>query len=211
MNKLKSGLFISRVRCCAAIVSWLLLGASAGYAQELPRPQEAVDAGDSYRLKDGSRVALYRVVHEVAVKHLNSEPIDPGLQQAGVDRDLLVPLASINGDKSHVVDLYQVADSQAVDKLLNAQADGAAVFPVLMNPASRRRMIATDEIIVQFAGGSSAPQATALLSQESLEALVGPVPSAPGQYLVRIASGTGTNSLTRAEQLAQRQGVEWVS
>jgi hypothetical protein len=176
------------VRYCAIVAVILIAGAS--YSAELPRPKEAVDAGDSYRLKDGSRVALHRVVNEVAIKHLGSESIDPVLQQAGVDRDLLVALASIDGGKSHVVDLYQVDNSQAVDKLLSAQADGAAVFPVLMDPASRRRMIATDETIVQFAGGTSAPQATALLTQEGLEELVGPVPSARGQYLVRVVSSS---------------------
>ena len=72
MKKTKRGVFINSVRCCAAIVAWLQLGASAGYADELPRPGESVDAGDSYRLKDGSRVALHRVVNEVAIKHLGS-------------------------------------------------------------------------------------------------------------------------------------------
>ena len=148
----------------AGIVAALLIAVCASNSAELPRPGDSIDAGDSYRLKDGSRLALYRVVNEVAIKHLDSEPIDPVLQEAGVDRDLLVQLASINGEKSHVVDLYQVADSQAVDKLLSAQADGAAVYPVLMDPASRRRMIATDEIIVQFAGNITTPQAAALIN-----------------------------------------------
>src|ERR1051325_644131 len=163
MNRSKRRVFVNCVRRCAGIVPTLLFALCNGFADELPRPGEAIDAGDSYRLKDGSRLALYRVVNEVAIKHLDSEPIDPVLQEAGVDRDLLVQLASINGEKSHVVDLYQVADSQAVDKLLSAQADGAAVYPVLMDPASRRRMIATDEIIVQFAGNITTPQAAELI------------------------------------------------
>jgi len=49
-------------------VGVLLIGAYCGHAAELPRPGEAIDAGDSYRHKDGSRVALHRVVNEVAIE-----------------------------------------------------------------------------------------------------------------------------------------------
>ena len=59
---------INTLTRCAAVVVAFLIGAFAGHAGELPRPGEEVDAGDSYRLKDGSRVALHRVLHEVAIK-----------------------------------------------------------------------------------------------------------------------------------------------
>jgi hypothetical protein len=46
-----------------------------------------------------------------------------------------------------------------VADLMNVQEEGVAVFPVLINPTSRRRMIATDEIIVQFSTGIGGPRA----------------------------------------------------
>ena len=52
---------------CTRIVAALLIALCAGYADELTRPGETIDAGDSYRLKDGSRVALHRLLHEVAI------------------------------------------------------------------------------------------------------------------------------------------------
>ncbi len=61
---------------CVAIVAALLIAVCAGHAGELPRPGATVAAGDSYRLKDGSRVALQRVLHEVA-----TEPRGPFLHQ----------------------------------------------------------------------------------------------------------------------------------
>jgi len=190
-------------------VGVLLIGAYCGHAAELPRPGEAIDAGDSYQLKDGSRVALHRVVSEVAIKHLRSKSAEPTLREAGVNQEPLAPLVTIDGGRSNIVDVYQVEDYQAVDRLLNVQETEIAGFPVLMDPASRRRMIATDEIIVQFAGNITTPQAAALINQEGLDVLESPVPSAPGQYLVRIASGPDRHALTRAEQVATHQGVEW--
>jgi len=53
---------------CAGFVGVLLIGAYCGHAAELPRPGEAIDAGDSHRHKDGSRVALHRVASEVAIE-----------------------------------------------------------------------------------------------------------------------------------------------
>src|SRR5439155_14494614 len=81
--------------------------------------------------------------------------------------------------------------------------------PVLIDPVARRRIIATDEIIVQFRGGIGGPQAASLFNQQGLEELVGPVPSVRSQYLVRVASGPDKHALNRAEQVAQGQGVEW--
>src|SRR5438445_4706894 len=80
---------------CAAVVVALLFALGAGHAGELPRPGEAVDAGDSYSLKDGSRVLLHRVLHEVAIKHLRSRSAEPTLRDAGVNQDPLAPLVSI--------------------------------------------------------------------------------------------------------------------
>jgi len=165
----------------AGIVSALLIAVSLGNAGELSRPGEAIDAGDSYRLKDGSRVVLQRLLNEVAIKHLSSTSIDPVLQQAGVERSRLASLASFQSEKSNIVDLYHVEDSQAVDRLLNAQDTEIGVFPVLIDRVGRRRVIATDQILVQFAAMVSPPQAAALFNQEGLEELVGPVPSARGQ------------------------------
>lgn len=211
MNGTKRRVFLNRVCRCAAIVAWLLPGASAGYADELPRPGESIDAGDSYQLKDGSRAALHRVLHEVAIKHLRSKSAEPTLRGAGVNQDPLVPLAAIESGRSNVVDVYQVEDSQAIDRLLTVQGDEIAVFPVLTEPGSRRRIIATDDIIVQFAGGIGAPQAVALFDQEGLEIVASPVPSAPDQYLVRVASGPDKHALAGAGQVAGRQGVEWAT
>jgi subtilisin family serine protease len=199
---------INTLARCVAIVAVLLIGACAGHPDELPRPREAVDAGDSYRLKDGSRVVLHRVVNEVAVKHLRSRSVEPIARQAGINRD---PLVTIENGGSNIVDVYQAETAQAVDLLLNVQEDGMAVFPVLLDPASRRRMIATDEIIVQFESSIGSPEAVALLNQEGFEVVESPVPSAPGQYLVRIASGPDKQALSRAEQIAGRPGVEWAS
>ena len=144
------------------IMAALLITFYGGHAAELARPGEAIDAGDSYQLKDGSRVSLHRVVNEVAIKHLSSKSVEPTLREAGVNQDPLAPLVSIDAGRSNIVDVYYSEDSQAVADLMNVQEEGVAVFPVLINPASRRRMIATDEIIVQFSTGIGGPQAVGL-------------------------------------------------
>ena len=59
---------ITTIVRCAGIAAVLLIATCVGRAADLPRPGEAIDAGDSYRLKDGSRVALRRVVNEVAIE-----------------------------------------------------------------------------------------------------------------------------------------------
>ena len=143
---------------CAGIAA-LCIGICAARAADLPRPGDAIDAGDSYGLKDGSRVALHRLVNEAAVKHTRSKSVEPIVRQAGINA---APLVTIENGKSHIVDLYYSEDSQAVADLMNVQEEGVAVFPVLINPTSRRRMIATDEIIVQFAIGIGGPQAVGL-------------------------------------------------
>ena len=86
------------------------------------------------------------------------------------------------------MDIYYSEDSQAIARLMNVQEDGMGVFPVLIQPALRRRIVATDEIIVQVKQSIGAPQAIALFNQEGLEILDNPVPSARGQFLVRMAS-----------------------
>jgi len=53
---------------CAGFVGVLLIGAYCGHAAELLRPGEAIDAGDSYQLEDGSSVALRRVLNEEATE-----------------------------------------------------------------------------------------------------------------------------------------------
>ena len=75
----------------AGIVAALLIAVCASNAAELPQPGEAIDAGDSYQLKDGSRVPLHRVVSEVAIKHLTSRSAEPTLREAGVNQEPLVP------------------------------------------------------------------------------------------------------------------------
>src|SRR5437899_2946071 len=105
----------------AGIVAALLTGVYAGKAAELPRPGDVIDAGDSYGLKDGSRVALQRIVNEAAVKHLRSKSVEATVRQTGINRD---PLATIDNGGSSIVDVYYSEDSQAVARLLSAQEDG---------------------------------------------------------------------------------------
>src|SRR5439155_821150 len=138
----------------------LLIAACAGYADELPRPGEAIDAGDSYQLKDGSRVVLHRVVNEAAIKHARSKSVEPIVRQAGINGD---PLVTIENGRSNIVDVYYSEESLAVSDLMNVQEEGVAVYPVLVDPASSRRMIAADDINVQFSSGIAAPQAAALI------------------------------------------------
>src|SRR6266511_4164077 len=59
----------------ARIASALLFALCIGHASELPRPGEAIDAGDSYPLKDGSRVVLHRVLNEVTIETWGRFPI----------------------------------------------------------------------------------------------------------------------------------------
>src|SRR6266542_4343319 len=177
---------LTRSAWCVAALIFALCTAHAG---ELSRPGEVIDAGDSYALKDGSRVALQRVLHEVAIKHQSSKSAEPTLRDSGVNQNPLTPLVTVQSGRSNVVDIYYVEDLQAVDKLLNVQGDEISVFSVLMDSASKRRVIATDEIIVQFADGIGRQQAVAQFEPEGLDVLEGPVPSAPRQYLVRIVSG----------------------
>ena len=59
-------------------------------------------------------MALQRVANEVAMKHLSSKSAEPTLRVAGVNRDPLAPLVTIDGGRSNVVELsslnVEVAD-----------------------------------------------------------------------------------------------------
>jgi hypothetical protein len=91
---------------CAGIVA-LFLGTCATQAADLPRPGDAIDAGDSYDLKDGTRVLLHRLVNEAAVKHLRSKSVDPIVRQAGINE---APLVTVENGKANIVDLYYSGD-----------------------------------------------------------------------------------------------------
>ena len=65
----------------------ILIGTCAGHAGDLPRPGDSTDAGDSYLLRDGSRVVLRRLVNEAAVKHVRSKSVDQIVRQARISGD----------------------------------------------------------------------------------------------------------------------------
>src|SRR5207237_520173 len=106
---------MNKIPRCEAIVAALLIGAFVGYGAQLQRPGEAIDAGDSYSLKDGSRVVLHRLVNEAAVKHIRSKSVEPIVRQAGITRE---PLITIDQGGSSIVDVYS-GDSQTVAELMN--------------------------------------------------------------------------------------------
>ena|SRR6185503_11404294 len=58
----------------AGIVTALLIAVCASNAAELPRHGEAIDAGDSYGLRDDSRVVLHRLLNEVFIETWGRSP-----------------------------------------------------------------------------------------------------------------------------------------
>ena len=105
---------------CAGIMVALFIGACASQAADLPGPGEAIDAGDSYRRKDGSRVMLHRLLNEAAIKHIRSKSVEPIVRQARINGDALV---TIENGRSNIVDVYYSEDSQAVSDLMKVQED----------------------------------------------------------------------------------------
>jgi len=189
----------------------LLAGAWTGRGQELARPEGVIDAGDYYTLADGSKVALLQASGEIAVKrdrNLRSEAV---LQLVGADaRDLSERLlTTVDLGESHVVDLLRVDDAADAISRLSGIAEVVSAMPVFVDPRSRHRLAATDEIIVQLEKEGDLAAAVAELGTEGLEPADAPGPAPAGQVLLKFAKGVSGNALTEANRLAAMPGVAW--
>jgi hypothetical protein len=135
-----------------ALALALLAAAWNGRAQELTRAENLIDAGDCYTLADGAKVALLRASGEIAVKRDRGLAPETVLQAAGADVADLGErlLTTVDLGESHVVDLLRVDDAADAISKLSAIAEVASAMPVSVDPRSRRRVVATDEVIVQL-------------------------------------------------------------
>lgn len=170
-----------------------LLGAGRLCADPPRPPADLYDSGDYYLLRDRSLVPLLRSASEIAVKRAKTLGQETAVSVAGA-RNVVTSTDACGAQTTHQIEIYSVTDTAKARANLAALAgngDGAVVWisPVLVVPESGKRVLLSDELIVQFEHES----ATNGVSEGVLKDLAGrgfelaawPLPSAPGQYLLR--------------------------
>ena len=202
-----------RSRCLSAAgVLLTVLASVIAVSENLPPPADLYDAGDYYVLRDGSHVALWRSAGEIAVKRVKALPQQTVSQSAGAER-VVVSMDAAGTPKTHQLEIYSVKDAAQALGTLSALDGVAWASPVLAVPGSGKRVLLSDEIIVQFDAEAVTNDVSESilkdLATRGFEIAEPPLASAPGQYLLRSRQGQAEATLAEANALAQRAGVAW--
>lgn len=221
----------SLFRACALL---LCLGLAAGAAdvkvQRIPpgtriqdfqklNPQPAAradvvaDAGDFFRMPDGREIRLLRATDSAAIAFSTKAERDRGLPalqaRKGIPAHSEAAHAQFRkGASFHIMRARE--PGRAMDpKSLQAEPSVAYARHVLVEPKSRTRMIATDEILAAFRENVTAAQMRSLAANAGLQ-IIGPAGGGKiNAWRLRLSRPKTDDPLQVSRTLAQTKGVLW--
>jgi subtilisin family serine protease len=182
------------------------------WAQTSQSPEGLYDAGDYYVLRDQSIVPLLRSAQEIAVRRAKTVPNQDILRASGADR-VLESFDACGATTTHQIEIYSVRNITAARSGLGTLDGVMWVSPVLSVPDSGKRLLLSDQIIVQFEDESVmngvADDVLEELASRGFEIARPPLASAPGQYLLRFDHWDAELAFAEAVLMARVPGVAW--
>lgn len=190
----------------------LILTAGSLLAQNSEPPEALYDAGDFYLLRDRSVVPLLRSAREIAAKRSKALPQQELVRAASAER-VLTSFDAYGNPTTHQIEQYAVKDPAKARDSLAALEGVVWVSPVLATADTGKRVLLSDEIIVQFDEDMATDEAVERiledLADRGIEVARPPLPSSPGQYLLRSLHADAEITLAEAAALFQQPGVAW--
>ena len=176
-------------------------------------PDETIDAGDFYTLPGGRQVPLLRSKNSVAVSFASGGTRDRGLAALKSRKELpqhdeVAHTQLRKGGSFHV--LRAKRNGEGMDpKTVQADASVAYARHVLVDPKSRTRMIATDEILAAFHDGATAGEVRATVGRAGLQVIGRSGGGKMNVWRMRVADPKTAESLAIARTLGAMRGVLW--
>jgi subtilisin family serine protease len=181
--------------------------------QPATRADVVADAGDFFRMPDGKEIRLLRATDSAAVAFSTKAERDRGL----------AALQSRKGVPEHREDARAQFRKGASFHIMRAKEPGRAMDPkslqagpsvtyarhVLVEPKSRTRMIATDEILVAFRENVTAAQMRALAANNGLQIVAQAGGANVKAWRLRMLRPKAGDPLQVSRTLAQTKGVLW--
>jgi hypothetical protein len=190
----------------------LILIGSTLLAQSGQPPEGLYDAGDFYLLRDRSVVPLLRSAREIAVKRAKALPQQELLRATSAER-VLTSLDAYGSPTTHQIEQFTVKDPTKARETLAALEGVVWVSPVLATADTGKRVLLSDEIIVQFdedmATDETIEKILEDLADRGIEVARAPWPVSPGQYLLRSLHPDAEITLAEAAALFQQSAVAW--
>ena len=181
--------------------------------QPTPRKDALTDAGDSFRMPDGREIRLLRAAGSAAVAFDTKAERDRGTATLKTRKEIPAHSEAARaqfrkGNSIHIVR----ADKAGIamdPKSLQAEPSVAYARHVLVDPKSRTRMIATDEIIAAFPAKTTPAQVRALAAGAGLQIVVRAGNEKLNAWRLRLAKPKTSDPLQIARTLSQTKGVLW--
>ena len=181
--------------------------------QPAARADTVADAGDFFRMADGKEMRLLRATDSAAVAFTTKAERDRGLpalqSRKGVPAHSETTRAQFRrGASFHLIRSTQ--PGVALDpKTLQAEPSVAYARHVLLDPKSRTRMIATDELLAAFRANMKPAEMRALAAGAELQ-IVGPAGGGKiNAWRLRLTKPRTSDPLQVSRTLAQAKGVLW--
>jgi subtilisin family serine protease len=182
-------------------------------ARPVARAAEAADAGDFLKMPDGREIRLLRATDSAAIAFTTKGERDRGLpalqSRKGIPAHSEAARAQFRkGASFHIVRAKE--PGRAMDpKALQAEPSVAYARHVLVDPKSRTRMVATDEILAAFHGNVTPAHVRSLAANSGLQ-IVGPAGGGKlNAWRLRLSRPKTDDPLLVSRTLAQAKGVLW--
>ncbi|MEO6785342.1 MAG: S8 family serine peptidase [Chthoniobacteraceae bacterium] len=181
--------------------------------QPAVRKEAVADAGDAYRMPDGREIRLLRATESAAVAFTTKAQRDLGIaalkSRKGIPAHSETAHAQFRNGSSFRIVRADKAGTAMDPKALQDEPSVAYARHVLIEPKSRTRMIATDEILAAFPAKTTPAQVRALAVGAGLQ-VVGRMGNATlNAWRLRLAKPKTDDPLAVTRTLAQTKGVLW--
>ncbi len=181
--------------------------------QPAARKEAVADAGDFFRMPDGREIRLLRATESAAVAFTTKAERDRGLAKLKSRKDVPAHREAARaefrkGGSFHIL-RSEKAGAAMDPKVLQSEASVAYARHVLIEPKSRTRMIATDEILAAFPGNTTPAQMRALAAGAGLQVVARTGNAQLNAWRLRLATPKTGDPLQIARTLAQTKGVLW--
>ncbi len=182
-------------------------------AQPAKRNEATADVGDFFRLPDGKEIHLLRSTESAAVAFTTKAERNRGIAALKSRKGIPAHTEAAHAEfrKGHSFHIVRAAKAgTAMDpKALQGEPSVAYARHVLIDPKSRTRMIATDEILAAFPENTTPAQVRALTAGAGLQIVARAGNEKLNAWRLRLAKPKTDDPLQVSRNLAQTKGVLW--
>ena len=175
--------------------------------------EKMLDAGDFYTLPGGGQVRLLRAKDSVAVSFATGAARDRGLAALKSRKDVAqhdeVARAQFRRGKSFHVLRAKPNGAAFEPQALQADASVAYARHVLIDPKSRTRMIATDELLAAFQDAITPAEVRVAAARGGLQVIGQSAAGKMNVWRLRVANPKTDDVLQIARTFGTTKGVAW--